>query len=427
MQYDFKKHNIGLTFKLSLAFVWISIFNAVFDNALPKILVDPVSEGGLGLNYTDKGIVMALDNIFGVFILPLFGLLSDKTRSKFGKRTPYIIAGALLAVISWGLAGYALYIRNNWFFIIALGAGLLFISMSRPASLAILPDFTMLHNRRKANAITQILSVVATLYGIILVTVLMKYGYYWIFPATVISMLIFIVLHLFLVKEKKYEKEFPKEEETESGEDLSLDDYKTDKKHIFRNKLALFGAVFFFYVSFNGLLSSLANYATEVLHLDKSSFTVPQLLTLVAACIVAVPVSKLQNKIKRKYLLIFGFIIMLGAFALAFFQNSMNALMIIGFILAGLGYSVSIVNLYPYVLELSDPRRIGRSTGVFNLVMMLAMVFTPIMSGFLIDKYSIKVLFPYCLAALLLGTVSLFFIYDKGSGGTGSRRSGIRS
>ncbi len=410
-QIGFDKLSLGLTVKLSLAFIWISLFNNVFDTALPKILIDPVSQGGLGMNHTWKGLVMALDNIIGLFILPLFGYLSDRTRTRFGKRTPYIVLGGGLAALSWAAAGLALYLHHKVWFLVMLGLGLAFISMSRPASLAILPDFTLLKNRRKANAITQILSVIATLGGIILVMLMTDFlGYPWIFWTTSALMLILVALYVLLVREKKYEAIFPKEKQTEDKQFL---DYNTAKQHLFRNRTALFAAVFFFYISFNGLVSSLSVYSSEVLGLEAGSFTVPQLLTLVSACIIAVPVSKLQTFMKRKFLLISGYAIMILAFLIASFQHSINALMIAGFVLAGIGYSVAIVNLYPYVLELSNQSNIGKNTGFFNLVMMLAMVVTPILSGVLIDKWGITILFPYCLISLALGTVSLFFIYDK--------------
>ena len=46
------------------------------------------------------GVIMALDNIFALFLLPIFGALSDKTKTKFGKRMPYIVIGAILSAIS---------------------------------------------------------------------------------------------------------------------------------------------------------------------------------------------------------------------------------------------------------------------------------------------------------------------------------------
>ena len=75
-------------------FLIIQMFWQVYDNVIAKILVD-----SFGLSHTASGIVMALDNVFAVVLLPFFGLLSDKTKSKHGRRTPYIFIGTILAAI----------------------------------------------------------------------------------------------------------------------------------------------------------------------------------------------------------------------------------------------------------------------------------------------------------------------------------------
>ncbi|MFA5449491.1 MAG: MFS transporter [Clostridia bacterium] len=405
------KLSASKTIKISLAFAWISIFNSMFDTALPIILVAPLSEGGLALNHTMKGLVMALDNILGLFILPLFGLLSDRSKSKFGKRTPFIIVGGILAAISWLGAGIVLSLGENLAFLILLGLGLTFISISRPAALSLLPDLTALPLRRKANAITQIISAVATLFAIVVVSLLLVHGFDLVFYAAAVIMLVLIIIFLFTVHERRWAKEVPPD--TEEDQKI-FSDYHYNKNYLVRNRLSLYGAVFFFYVAFNGLISSLPNYATEVLGLDKSSFTIPQLLCIVAACLMALPISKLQFKIKRKNMLIIGFVVMLTAFVTVYFQQELNTIMIIAFILAGAGYSTAIVNLYPYILELSNPDTIGKNTGVFNTVTTVAMVLTPIFSGLLSDRFSLKAaLFPYCMAALIVSIIFLLFIKDK--------------
>ncbi|MBQ9782250.1 MAG: MFS transporter, partial [Clostridia bacterium] len=54
-----------------------------------------------GLNQTLSGIIMALDNVLALVLLPVFGALSDKTKTKYGKRTPYIVIGTILAIVAF--------------------------------------------------------------------------------------------------------------------------------------------------------------------------------------------------------------------------------------------------------------------------------------------------------------------------------------
>ncbi|PKL00224.1 MAG: hypothetical protein CVV56_07250 [Tenericutes bacterium HGW-Tenericutes-1] len=91
MKLDTKK-----VFYVGLAFFLISLFWQTYDSVITKILIDK-----FGLNQTWSGVVMAFDNVLALFLLPLFGGLSDKTNSKRGRRTPYIIVGTIVAAFAF--------------------------------------------------------------------------------------------------------------------------------------------------------------------------------------------------------------------------------------------------------------------------------------------------------------------------------------
>ena len=77
------KLNYKRTLLVGLAFLSISAFWQMYDSLVPKILTETFH-----LDETYSGIIMACDNIFALFLLPLFGGLSDKTNTKIGRRTP---------------------------------------------------------------------------------------------------------------------------------------------------------------------------------------------------------------------------------------------------------------------------------------------------------------------------------------------------
>lgn len=89
-----KKLKYGRTFLIGLAFLSISSFWQVYDNIIPLML-----KNTFGLGETVTGMVMALDNVLAIFLLPVFGSISDKVDTKLGKRTPFIITGTALAVV----------------------------------------------------------------------------------------------------------------------------------------------------------------------------------------------------------------------------------------------------------------------------------------------------------------------------------------
>lgn len=89
------KLNYKRTVFVGFAFFLICAFWQAYDNIIPKILTDK-----FGLPQAWSGAIMALDNIFALFLLPLFGAISDKCRSRYGRRTPFIFIGTVIAALA---------------------------------------------------------------------------------------------------------------------------------------------------------------------------------------------------------------------------------------------------------------------------------------------------------------------------------------
>lgn len=262
------KLNFKRTFLVGIAFLMISMFWQVYDNLVAKMLVD-----NFGLNQTWSGIVMALDNILALFLLPLFGLWSDKTQTKFGKRTPYIFIGTIVAAIfvtgisifdfyqqqavataqisSLFKTGRIYYFKVNGvveFFstrrdivsaerakiilnsitsmdptMFILYVSVLFIvlvamSSFRTPAVSLMPDVTPKPLRSKANAIINLMGTIGGVISIGSMAITAKVGsrlfnQYGYIPATlVLSVLMLIILVVFLttVKENKWTEEMEK-------------------------------------------------------------------------------------------------------------------------------------------------------------------------------------------------------------------------
>ena len=89
------KLNYKRTILVGFAFFLISAFWQAYDATIALTLTNK-----FGMNQTWSGVVMALDNILALFLLPLFGTLSDKHRGKSGRRTPFIRLGTIVAAIA---------------------------------------------------------------------------------------------------------------------------------------------------------------------------------------------------------------------------------------------------------------------------------------------------------------------------------------
>ena len=87
------KLNTKRTLFVGFAFFLICVFWQAYDAIIPKILTDK-----FGMAQSLSGVVMAFDNVLALFLLPLFGGLSDKINTRLGKRTPFILVGTVIAV-----------------------------------------------------------------------------------------------------------------------------------------------------------------------------------------------------------------------------------------------------------------------------------------------------------------------------------------
>src|SRR5690554_3803830 len=131
------KLNYGRTFFIGLAFMSISAFWQLYDSLIPLILKHTFEIGD-----TVSGVVMALDNVLALFMLPLFGALSDRVSTPIGKRMPFIIGGTAAAVISMILLPISDNLVNLPMFITALFVTLIAMSTYRSPAVALMPDVT---------------------------------------------------------------------------------------------------------------------------------------------------------------------------------------------------------------------------------------------------------------------------------------------
>ena len=90
------KLNYKRTIFVGFAFFLICAFWQAYDNTIPLILTNK-----FGLSQTASGVIMALDNILALFMLPLFGAISDKHKGKMGRRTPFILIGTIVAALAF--------------------------------------------------------------------------------------------------------------------------------------------------------------------------------------------------------------------------------------------------------------------------------------------------------------------------------------
>ena len=154
--------NYKRTFFIGLAFLSISAFWQMYDSLVPLILKNTFEIGD-----TLAGVIMAADNVLALFMLPLFGALSDRVRTPIGKRMPFIIGGTAAAVIAMLLIPIADNLVNLRMFVIVLFLTLVAMSTYRSPAVALMPDVTPKPLRSKANGVINLMGAVGAIISLL--------------------------------------------------------------------------------------------------------------------------------------------------------------------------------------------------------------------------------------------------------------------
>lgn len=395
---------------VGFAFFLISAFWQAYDTIVPLLLVNRFE-----MSQATSGGVMALDNIFAVLLLPFFGRLSDRTKTRFGRRTPYIFFGTLAAAAFFAALGYASTLPT---FILLLLGSLLSMATFRSPAVALMPDVTVKPLRSKGNAVINLMGAAGGMLVLLLATGMHisaretpDYSDYLLLVAAL--MLVSLLIFLFTVKEPRWAAEM--EEETKRlGGDAEGEARTAAGGKLTREQrvslILLLASVALWYIGYNAVTSKYSLYATNVLQMNYSTTL---LLAQAAAIVCYLPVGVVASRLGRRKTILIGILLLTGAFTGAYFVTPTTppVLMTVVFALAGVGWATINVNSFPMVVELAKEGDVGKYTGYYYAASMAAQVITPILSGSLMDRFGMQpVLFPYAAIATALAFFTMLFV-----------------
>lgn len=401
------KLNYKRTFFVGLAFLSISAFWQMYDNIIPLIL-----QNTFHLNETLTGFIMSADNVLAVFLLPLMGSLSDRTDSRWGKRTPFIVMGTAAAILCMLILPYADRGSNLLLFIGALAATLLAMALYRTPAVALMPDLTPKPLRSKANAVINLMGAIGGVYALVLISITVKTGgrpdYSPLFWGIALMMAAAVILLLMTTKEKaiavRMKEEFPEEAEKEAAQEGRPMPGDVRKSLVF-----ILISIFLWFAAYNAVTTAFSRYAAKVWGMEGGGFANCLMVATVAAICSYIPIGFLSGKLGRKKCILIGIVLMFLSFLSAFFFRSYHPAINIAFAMIGVGWAAINVNSLPMVVEMSRGSDIGKYTGLYYTFSMTAQIVTPVLSGLLLQYVSYRTLFPYavCFSVLAFGTMCM--------------------
>lgn len=426
-----KKLNYGRTFLIGLAFLSISSFWQVYDNIIPLMLKNTFE-----LGETVTGVVMALDNVLAIFLLPVFGSISDKVDTKLGKRTPFIITGTVLAVIFLLMLPVADKAQNLPLFVGALFGVLISMGIYRSPAVALMPDLTPNRLRSRANAVINLLGAVGGVYSLIMIKLLVGTGlrpdYEPLFISVAAVMVIAVLVLVLTIREKKIAAQVAAEEEAQEStaagkvseeaaagqkaeilEENAGDKEKAGKKgtvlapEVKRSMIFMLASIFLWFTAYNAVTTAFSRYTVEVWKLEGGGFADCLMVATVAAIISYIPIGQISGRFGRKKTIMGGVLLMAACYFAAIFVTEYVPVINVAFALIGVAWAAINVNSYPMIVAMSEGADIGKFTGTYYTFSMAAQIMTPILSGYLLEHVSYTTLFPYAMVFSLLAFLTM--------------------
>lgn len=398
------KLNYKRTFLIGLAFLSISAFWQMYDNIIPLIL-----KNTFHMKETMTGVIMASDNVLALFLLPIFGALSDKTNTRIGKRKPFILAGTILAVLFLMILPYADRTKNLPMFIIVLFLLLVSMGLYRSPAVALMPDLTPKPLRSKGNAIINLMGAVGGLYALAMIRFVVAPGerpdYYPLFISIAVFMAICIVILFATINERKLRETIV----TDAEEDKVSPGGTAKKlpKEVRKSLFLILLSVALWFMAYNGVTTAFSRYATIVWGMEGGGYASCLMVCTVAAIVSYIPIGMISAKIGRKKSILLGILLLGGCFGAAGFFHSYHPVMNVFFAIIGFAWAAIGVNSLPMVVEMCSAADVGKYTGYYYTFSMSAQVVTPILSGFLLEHVSYRVLFPYAVLFTVLAFICM--------------------
>jgi len=388
------KLNIKQTVVVGLSFMSITGLWFFFNSVVPPIL-----EGHFGLSGAMTGFIVALNAIFGLVLSPLVGWLSDRTKTRFGRRLPYILGGAIVGGIS--LALMPMGFNSLPLFIVILIITVFAVMAFRTPAVALMPDVTLKPHRTVGNGIINVMGVLGGLAGMIIFMIFITTESHPDDPLRNLIVLdnmatlgfvlvgaLLIISNAILFSVIKENRLVKKRENLQV--ELGLIEEEANNEKLPREKLIgvvlLLVSVFLWFMAYNAVETWYTTFAFNVLGFSPGAAGMGMIFSLAFGFMAFIPASMLAVKIGRKRAVMIGVLIKLAGLIIIYFITPATASFVyFPMALVGIGWATINASSFVMVVELSKNANLGRFVGIYYVASMSAQSITPILSGLLRD------------------------------------------
>jgi MFS family permease len=378
------KFNYGKIFLLGFGFFGVSVIWSVYNAFVPLFLANKFHFAPWLI-----GLFMTFDNIAAIFIQPPVGAWSDRLRTKIGRRMPFILIGAPIGAVAFGLIPIA---AVPALFVACTSTLLLSMAFWRTPVVALMPDITPSQFRSQANGIVNLMggigTIIASLVGSTLYEINIAFPFWM---GSVLVILAALLVFIFIKEPKLYEQA-----EKEPDMFQSLKEVAQDKD---KSGLRILLAIFFWFLAYTGIEAFLTLYATKQLGIpdgDAGRMMGHIGLFFVLFALVA---GLMGSRLGRKITISIGLVTMavlilfMALLPAGLLTTNLTKLPVLGTIrvvnlflmAAGIAWSFININSLPMVVDLTTAARIGTFTGLYYLFSTFSAIVGPNLNGWIVQ------------------------------------------
>lgn len=388
------KLNWKNTFIIGLGFLGVSLIWPIYNSYMPLLYDKYIPSKTL------VGSIMTIDNWLALTLTPFIGFLSDRTRTKYGRRIPYLLVGAPLAAFFMALIPIGWSI-GLWALLACTVMMNLSMATFRSPIVALMPDVTPPPLRSQANGIINFMGgvgyLIATGGGALLYRLYPGYPF---FASAVLLVAVAIAFFLWIREPS---------DATEQSE--------RHKFGMVRDRSALFMlfAIFFWFLAYNGVETWLTTYGTK--HLGQEAADVAGLLLFSggAFLLMAIPAGFVAGGVGRWKGLGRKTTILLGVAGMAIAYGLMIRLTNLQgsapyLLLAGFSWAWVNINSYPMITQMAPAGQIGTYTGLYYLFSNGSNIASPPLFGWVFDNLGYQYFFPMAVGFMVLAFLCMLMV-----------------
>ena len=370
-----------ITFFIALAlFAQESTWN-FYDNQVPVLLREHVTSAAL------VGALMGMDNLLGIFIQPWIGNRSDNTRTRWGRRVPYLAVGMPLAAV--------LFVFLPWTtsatMLIAVMVGYALVANTmRPLAESLVPDFIPPERRSRANAVVKIAAALTIIVASLISLLVVDDHPHAAFAIPSGILLLVTVVMVVKVRDSRstgYQEALASDAAAGPGETRVplrqvVTDIVVDRD---RRRVLLLLTVMLFGGAWFASRSLITPYGMEALGLTRGEAGGLTLPSGIAYVIAAYPVALLAERYGRLKTMGVGMAVFAAALAAGSVVQTATATVIV-FCVAAVGAAAFLINAAVVLWNLAPSSRVlGTYTGLYAVTWYLGGFAGPALIGGVVD------------------------------------------